>query len=105
MIRPIDLQTTLLSTQGAPAAQRAEEGPRIGAQAAQAAFAAELSHRDESVAPTTEVLENRVGAKPRDDAGREREARKRMRRTPFEQVVDDAAGSPEEPPHIVDLTA
>lgn len=104
MIRPIDLQTTILSGQNAPAAaQRADEGPRIAAQAAQAAFAAELTQREESVAPTTEVAGNRIDGKPN---GRERgAARKGKPRTPFEQVVDDAAGSSDEPAHIVDFTA
>jgi hypothetical protein len=106
MIRPIDLQNSILSNQGAVAVQRAQEGPRLDAQAAQAAFAAELVHRDETVAPATEVLGNRVGAKPH---GGEHPGEKRQRHpaaeTPFEQLVDDAAGLSEEAPHIVDLTA
>jgi hypothetical protein len=105
MIRPLDLQTTLLAAHNAPAAlQRAQEGPRLDAQAAQAAFAAELTHRDESVAAMSEAAGNRIGAKPEE---REPGSRKRKRKaaTPFEQVVEDAADSAEEPPHIVDFTA
>jgi hypothetical protein len=105
MIRPIDLQNTILSAQGAPAVQRAEVGARLEAQAAQAAFAAEVIHRDESVAATAEVVGNRIGAKP--DQGQKHGSgdAKHKPRTPFEQVVDEAAGSADEPPHIVDFTA
>jgi hypothetical protein len=105
MIRPIDLQTTILSAQNVPTAQRAEDGTRTAAQAAQAAFAAELTHRDESVAPTTEVLGNRIGAKPDEHEGHGGDTHKREPRSAFEQVVDEEAGISEEPPHIVDFTA
>lgn len=106
MIRPIDLQTTLISTQqSAPAAQRAEQGPRADAQAAQAAFAAEVTRRDESVAPTGEALGNRVGAKP--DGGGERKRRSHADEygAPLEESVDPTGESTEEPAHIVDFTA
>ncbi len=103
MIRPIDLQTTILAAQNVPGAlQRAEEGPRMAAQAVQAAFAAELVQRDESVAPAAQVVGNRVDAEAK---RREGGARKRKPRTRFEQVVDDAAGSSDEQPHIVDFSA
>ncbi len=103
MIRPIDLQTTILSQNAPAAVQRAEEGPRIAAQAAQAAFAAELVQRDESVAAAADVVGNRVDAEAKQ---RERDgAHKRKPRTPFEQVVDEAAGSSDEQPHIVDFSA
>jgi hypothetical protein len=105
MIRPIDLQTTILSAQNVPTPQRAEDGTRTAAQAAQAAFAAELTHRDESVAATTEVLGNRIGAKPDEHEGRGADAHKREQKSAFEQVVDEEAGISEEPPHIVDFTA
>jgi hypothetical protein len=105
MIRPIDLQTTILSAQNTPAPQRAEDGTRTTAQAAQAAFAAELTHRDESVAPTTEVLGNRIDAKPDEHEKHGGDSHKRKPSSPFEEAVDEAAGSSEEPPHIVDFTA
>jgi hypothetical protein len=105
MIRPIDLQTTILSAQNAAAPQRAEDGTRIAAQAAQAAFAAEVTHRDESVAPAVEVSGNRVGAKPEEHEKPGGDGRKRRPASPFEQVVDEAAGMSEEPTHIVDFTA
>jgi hypothetical protein len=104
VIRPIDLQT-ILSVQNAPAVQRAEEGSRIDAHVAQAAFAAELAHRDESVAPATEVVGNRVGAKHDEAHEHQGSGGRHEPRTPFEQVVDEAAGSCEEPPHLIDFTA
>jgi hypothetical protein len=103
MIRPIDLQATLV-VQNAAAVQRAEEGPRIDAQAAQAAFAAEMTRSDESVAAATEVLHNRVGAKPHGGEHEDGGARKHPQ-TPFEQLVEDVAASSDGEPHIVDFTA
>jgi hypothetical protein len=105
MIRPIDLQTTILSAQTTAAPQRAEDGTRFAAQAAQAAFAAEVTRRDESVAPAAEVLGNRVGAKPEEHAKPGGDGRRRKPASAFEQVVDEAAGMSEEAPHIVDFTA
>lgn len=105
MIRPIDLQTTLFSVQHVPTPQRAEEGARMDAQVAQAAFAAEATHRDEKVAPTAEVMPNKVGRKQ--NGGDERRERRHPQgaRTPFEQVVDDVAASSEDATHIVDYRA
>jgi hypothetical protein len=105
MIRPIDLQTTILSAQNVPGAQRAEDGSRTAAQAVQAAFAAELTHRDESVAPADEVVGNRIGAKPEEHRRPEDEPRKRKPGSSFEQTVAAAADDSDEPPHIVDFTA
>jgi hypothetical protein len=103
MIRPIDLQATLIA-QNAPAVQSAAEGPRIDAQAAQAAFAAAMTRSDESVAPATEVLHNRIGAKPHGGEHEDGGARKHPQ-TPFEQVVEDVAASADDEPHIVDFIA
>ncbi len=105
MIRPIDLQTTLFTVQNGPSSQRAEEGVRIDAQVAQAAFAAEATHRDEKVAPTTEVLPNKVGRKQQGPDERRERRQRSGPRTPFDQVVDDVAASSEDAAHIVDYTA
>jgi hypothetical protein len=51
------------------------------------------------------VLGNRVDAKPEEHEGHGGDARKRKPSSAFEQVVDEAAGDSEEPPHIVDFTA
>jgi hypothetical protein len=104
MIRPIDLQTTIISAQSSPSVQRLEEAPRMTAQAEQAAFAAQSTRRDETVAPTAEVLHNKVGDEPKGN-GRERHDRDHPPRNKFEQLVDDAAASSEEAPHLVDYTA
>jgi hypothetical protein len=105
MIRPIDLQTTILSAQTASAPQRAEDAARTTAQATQAAFAAEITRRDESVAPAAEVAGNRIGAKPEEHDKHGRDAHKRKPASPFEEVVNEAGGNSEEPAHIVDFTA
>ena len=106
MIRPLDLQNSILqSIASAPAVQRADEGPRLAAQAAQAAFAAEVTVRDESVAPAAEAAGNRIGAKP--EQQRERPANKRRiaQHVSFDEVVERAADSAFEQPHLIDVTA
>jgi hypothetical protein len=108
MIRPIDLQNTLLAVQNSPAAARAAEpAQRLDAQAMASAFAAELVRRDEEVAPASELHGNRIDGK--DGAGdqsreRRRRGKSHVPRSDFEAVVDEAAGA-EEPEHIVDFTA
>ncbi len=107
MIRPIDLQNTLMVAQSAPALVRTDAAQRIDDQAAAAAFAAQLSRKDEEVAAADELNGNRVDAK---EEARERDAARQRRRaarkpeTEFETVVDAAAGS-EEPAHLVDFAA
>lgn len=107
MIRPIDLQNAILqSIQNAPAVQRAEEGPWLAAQAAQAAFAAEITKRDESVAAIPKVVNGRIGAKS--DKERDRERGSSRKRTPLESLEDvivDDGGSVGEPPHLIDFSA
>jgi hypothetical protein len=103
MIRPIDLQT-IISAQAAPLVQRAEEAPRIAAQVEQAAFAAQSTRRDESVAPATGVLPNKVGEK-RERAHGEHRGGEHPPRNAFEQLVDDVAASAEDAPHLVDYSA
>jgi hypothetical protein len=106
MIRPLDLQNTILqSIQSAPAVQRADEGSRLSAQAAQSAFAADLTHREESVAAATEATGNRIGAKPEERRERGSGGKKRTPRSSFEQVVDDAAEVAGEPAHLIDFSA
>jgi hypothetical protein len=109
MIRPIDLQSTLFAVQNSPAVARAEPGQqRAEAQAAQSAFAAELARKDEELGAADELAGNRIDAKDgsadgSDERQRGRHARKAA--TPFESMVDEAAGATEEPVHIVDCTA
>lgn len=89
----------------APAVQRADEGSRLAAQATQSAFAAELTHRDESIAATSEASGNRIGAKPEERRERRSADKKRAPRTPFEEIVDDAAGVAGELAHLIDVSA
>jgi hypothetical protein len=105
MIRPIDLQNTILqSMQGGPAAQRADESLRGAAQAGQAAFAAEVARSDESVASTADVEGNRIGAKP--DERRQPAPRKaRKRRAPLADPIDADAEAAGDPPHLIDFSA
>ncbi|MFN2461848.1 MAG: hypothetical protein ABR591_14400 [Candidatus Velthaea sp.] len=102
-IRPTDLQGGLIqSVQTAALSARAEDAPRQAAIAAQTAFAAQLSEREETVQGAGEVQ----GTKVRPKSEREREQpRKRARKPgePFEAAVDDGAAV--EPAHLIDFTA
>jgi hypothetical protein len=103
-IRPTDIQGSIFqASQTAPLTQRAEDAPRAAQQAAQASFAAQVQEREERVNETDKALGNQV------DANAERDARgdgyePHERRTPFTDVVDEAAGL-DEPPHLIDFTA
>jgi hypothetical protein len=103
-IRPTDFQASIFtSVQTASLSQKADEAPHQAALAAQAAFAAEVSKREETVEATTHAVGNKVDPK----GERERqEQRKRERRPgdPFEETVAEAAGS-DEPAHLIDFTA
>ena len=103
-IRPTDIQGAIWqSVQTAPLTQRAQEAPREAQATAQAAFAAHVQQREETVAETGEGLGNRVDANGdrRGDGGPPQE---RQPRNAFEEAVDDAAGLGE-PPHLIDVTA
>lgn len=104
-IRPTDIQGAIWqSTQNAPLAQRAEEGPRAAQAAAQAAFAAQVETREESVAETGRSEGNRVSADAEGRRSCDQEPGERRRRSAFEENVDEAAGL-DEPPHLIDFTA
>jgi hypothetical protein len=105
MIRPIDLQNTIIAAQNTPAAQRTDQSVRTDNQAAQAAFAAQIAHEQESVAATSEATGNRIGAKSEQREKHDSRGRATGASASFEEVVDDAAGSSEEPAHIIDFTA
>lgn len=105
-IRPTDLQGSIIqSVQTAALSQRAEEGPRQAAQAAQIAFVSELTEREESIAESGEAQGNRVNAHPERQARDFPQGRKRQRKAdPFEQTVEEAAGLGE-PEHLIDFRA
>ena len=114
MIRPMDLQNSILqSIQSASAVQRVEEQPRQAAHATQAAFAAEVTRRDEQVAESSDVSGNRVGAKSQQERQSGQRKRKHKPGARFDEVVSDADSSAEpahiidsdEPAHIIDFSA
>jgi hypothetical protein len=103
-IRPTDIQGAIWqASQTAPLTQRAEEGPRLAQQAAQASFAAHVQEREERVAELDEALGNRVDANAERD-GRGDTYEPHDRAPVFRQAVDEAAGL-DEPEHLIDFTA
>ena len=104
-IRPTDIQGSIWqSAQHAPLSQRAEEAPRAAQAAAQAAFAAGVSERTETVTQARKGEGNRVGP---DTDGRKRgdaEPGERRARNAFAGAADEA-GDFDEPPHLIDYTA
>jgi len=106
MIRPIDLQSTIINaTQNAAGTQRSDADARAESQATQAAFSAELTHREAVVAPTGEVLGNRVGARDEKPKKRKQPNAEHEPGTAFEDVVDEISSSVDDAPHLVDFTA
>ncbi len=106
-IRPTDLQSSILnSVQSSATAQRSEEAPRQAAAATQAAFSAQQTKREESIAESGQAEGNRVAANP-ERRREEPDGRKQRRRpsTPFDDVVDEAAGLADEAPHFIDFSA
>ena len=104
-IRPTDIQGSIWqAVQTAPLNQRAQEAPRDAQAAAQAAFAAQIHEREETVAESGESLGNRVSPDAERDARGDAERRDAQPRNAFEEAVDDAAGLGE-PQHLIDFTA
>jgi hypothetical protein len=105
-IRPTDVQLSIVqAVQNPPIAQRAEEGPRQAQVAAQAAFVAQTSTRNESIAQAGDAQGNKVGDRDPDRQG-SAGGKKRERKPgdPFDEVVEEAAGLGE-PSHLIDFTA
>jgi hypothetical protein len=106
-IRPIDLQSSYYTAaQNAAQQARAENAPAAAQAAAQAAFAAKAEERAESVAALEEAQGAKVEVSPDGgNAGNGREFHERKHpATPFEEVVEDAAGYGEQE-HFIDFTA
>jgi hypothetical protein len=92
-IRPVDLQLAYMAApQNAAVLSNAQEGPQSAQQAAQAAFAAQVEQRQESVDQPVKV----EGAKVRAREDREREdgdsAPDRRHRRPAEEQPPNHAG-------------
>lgn len=108
-IRPTDLQSALIvSTQAPPTNQRAEEATRLAQTAAQQQFVGQTEQRNERIAESGNARGNRVEVKEKPDQqepqGR-RQRRERKPGDPFEEVVEEAAGISDEPPHLIDYSA
>ena len=105
-IRPTDVQLSIVqAVQNPPLAQRAEEGPRQAQVAAQAAFVAQTSERNETIAQAGDAQGNKVGDREPDGQGsRGGEKRQRKPGDPFDEAVDEASGFGE-PAHLIDFTA
>ena len=107
-IRPTDLQNALIyQSQSAPTAQRAEEAPRMAQAATQAQFVAQTEERNERVAETGDAKGNRIGVKEREAGGQGGKGGTCQRKPgdPFGAVVDEAAGTSDGEPHLVDYSA
>jgi hypothetical protein len=104
-IRPTDIQGAIWqASQTAPLAQRAEDGPRVAQQTAQASFAAQVQEREERVNETGEALGTRIDPNAeRQSGGDSYEPHDGHSRSAFETAVDDAAGLDE--PHLIDYRA
>ena len=104
-IRPTDIQGAIWqAVQTAPLTQRAIEGPREAQAAAQAAFAAHIHEREETIEESGETLGNRVNPDGERDARSGADHQDAQPRNAFEAAVDDAAGL-DEPHHLIDFSA
>lgn len=105
-IRPADLQLAYLATpQSAAIASQAENGPQIAQQAAQAAFAAQVREREESI-QESQALEGNV-VRPRGDEPQEQpHPEGRDRRQPDgETAPATGLGLSGDGEHFIDVTA
>jgi hypothetical protein len=106
-IRPVDLQAGYLTaSQTAAQTARREDAPANAQLAAQAAAAAKNEEKTESVAALEEARGAKVEVGPDGgNAGGGQEYRERKAHaTPFEEVVEDAAGYGDNE-HMIDYTA
>jgi len=108
-IRPTDLQNALIyQTQASPVSQRAEEDPRLSQAAAQSQFVAHTEERNERVSETGDAKGSKIGVKDREaeeQQGGKGRKREKKPGDPFGVVVDEASGSDDDTPHLVDYSA
>ncbi len=108
-IRPVDLQLMYMAApQNAAVLSNAQDAPQAAQQAAQAAFAAEVMRREESVDEPVQVEGAKVRARgDREPDGEQGSAGRRERRAPKEE--EPQPGSPlglaGEGEHFIDVTA
>lgn len=108
-IRPVDLQLAYMAgPQNAAAVSSAEDAPRAAQQAAQAAFAAELVHRQESIDEPVHVEGAKVRARGDRDPEDEQygSGGRKQRRTPHAQsTTSGPLGLAGDGEHFIDVTA
>lgn len=107
-IRPVDLQLAYLAApQNAAVLSSAQEAPQAASQAAQAAFAAELVRREESVDQTLHVEGAKVRAREEPDPDHGQSQSGRRRRERHEEAAPDAGrlGLAADGDHFIDVTA
>jgi hypothetical protein len=105
-IRPVDLQLAYLAApQNAAVLSNAQDAPQVAQQAAQAAFAAEVVRREESVDKTAKAGGSKV--RPREDRDREQQAfSEGERREPEEDSqTPGPLGLAGQGEHFIDVTA
>jgi hypothetical protein len=108
-IRPVDLQLAYLAApQNAAVLSSAQEAPQAASQAAQAAFAAELVRREESVDQPVHVEGAKVRAREEREPGQgQSQSGGRRRRSPKEDSGANAnpLGLAGDGDHFIDVTA
>lgn len=108
-IRPVDLQLAYMAApQSAAVIRNAQDAPQTAQQAAQAAFAAEVTRREESVDEPVKIEGAKVRARgDRDPQGQQHsppDARQRRGRQE-EQAQTAGLGLAGEGEHFIDVTA
>ena len=107
-IRPVDLQLMYMAApQNAAVLSNAQDAPQAAQQAAQAAFAAEVMRREESVDEPVQVEGAKVRARgDREPDGEQGSAERRERRAPQEEPQPGSPlGLAGEGEHFIDVTA
>lgn len=108
-IRPVDLQLAYMAApQNAAVMSHAQDSPQTGQQAAQAAFAAELSQREEHVAGPEKTEGQKIRPREERDASGDGSPRERRRRqSPYDEETQSlgALGLAGEGEHFIDVTA
>jgi hypothetical protein len=109
-IRPVDLQLAYMAApQNAAVLSHAQDSPQVAQQAAQAAFAAELQHREEHVDGPVRTEGQKIRPREERDASQDGSGghSKQRRQNPYENEAPAAGplGLAGEGEHFIDVTA
>ena len=109
-IRPVDLQGAFVGAQvNSTVLRNAEEAPAIAQAAQNAAFAAQVSKREETIEQTTHATGNKVKAKTReDDSGGQHAAGQQPHQHEPGEAFEESQhplGLAGEGHHFIDVTA